>query len=59
MFLKVTFCLIISNVHEMDVMFGFVFVPGTKLQILTGKLKKNYYMNILSQEELKETKILK
>ena len=40
MFLKVTFCLIISNVHEMDVMFGFVFVPGTELQILTGKLKK-------------------
>ena len=49
MFLKVTFCLIISNAHEMDVMFGFIFVPGTEFQILTGKLKKNY-MNILSQE---------
>ena len=27
----------------MDVMFGFVFVPGTELQILTGKLKKKLY----------------
>ena len=40
MFSKVTFCLVISNVLEIGVMFGFVFVAGTELQILTGKLKK-------------------